>query len=68
MNKVYLNLPFLKKFDDDTSNGAELQTMISGIKLYKRLGFWHIFIESDSELVVRSMTKKLCNAWYLWNY
>lgn len=41
-------MAFSKKFYAGTNNGVELQALISGVKLSKRLGFWHINIESDS--------------------
>lgn len=59
---------FSEKFDDGTNNGIELQAMFSGVKLCKSLLFWHIFIEFDSELVMRWLTKRIYNAWYLWDF
>lgn len=59
---------FLEKFDDGINNGAELQAMITKIKLCKQLGFQHVIMEFDFELIVGWITKKPCSAWYLWDY
>lgn len=53
---------FLEKLEDVTNNGAELQALISGVKLYKSLGFEHISIETNFDLVVGWVKKNLWNS------
>lgn len=63
-----LKATFSKKFEVGTNKGAELQLLISGIRLYKTLGIENIIIEIDFELVVGWIRKNLCSSWYLWDF
>lgn len=57
-----------KKLGNGTSNGAEVQALISGIRLCHDLNFVNVCIESDSTLVVGWMKGNRCTPWYLWRY
>lgn len=46
----------------------KLQSLIAGVRLCKDLGFQHIMIEFDLELVVDWMHKNICLTWYLWDF
>lgn len=59
---------FSKKLRVGTNNGAELQTLLSGVWLCKELGYCNVNIEIDSAIVVVWLERKFCFPWYLWDY
>lgn len=52
---------FSKKLKDGTNNRAKIQDLINGIKLYRRLGFGHIIVETESEFVVNWVRNNRCD-------
>lgn len=47
-----MRVAFSEKIEPWTNNSAQLQALLSGVRLCKALGFNNICIESDSTLVV----------------
>lgn len=50
------------------NNETEIQALINGVNCVKRLGFEHITIEINYELVVGCNRKNLCIFMYLWDF
>ncbi|CAI9765398.1 unnamed protein product [Fraxinus pennsylvanica] len=56
------------KYGYGSNNEAELRAVITGVELFKELGFQRVDIRFDSAVMVNWLTHRLCKIWYLWDY
>lgn len=65
ITREYFDVPFQRNSFDETNNGAEIQALIRGVFLRKRMGIRQIEIEPNSKFIVGWMTENHYNTYYL---